>query len=493
MKTRITTAMAAIALMAFVACDETTDTLGNSLTADADKFVITTDTFNVKTESIIIDSVLTSGSNIFLGKVRDPETHTDVTGHFATNMYANRVFDDTKMILDTDSITSKDSNGNVKAVLSYLTVFFESIDGDSLTPMQITVHELLQPLNESAKYYSNYNPEKENIIRNDGYEIVKKFNFTPLDLNLSDSLRNEIVSGNDYAYINVPLTSEYRDKEGNTYNNYGTYLLRQAIEHPEYTNNIYDFSHNVCPGFYIKTTNGLGAMMKIRSIQVQSVYEGISEGDTVNIAYYVSSTDDVAHIVNIENDRNSINSLAQDNSCTYLKTPAGIFTEVTLPVDEIKFGHENDTISSAKVVFRHYNTQSDNALNAPTEVLIMPKDSLYSFFENKSITDYKTSFLATYSSSTNSYTFNNISNMIGAMYDAKKSGKATADWNKAVLVPVSINYTSTTSMSSYYNTSSSQRVTGIDNCLKLTSAKLVKGEETDSPVKISVIYNKQKQ
>lgn len=492
MKTRITTAIAAIAMTAMTACDETTDTLGNSLTADADKFVVTTDTFNVKTASIAIDSVLTSGSNIFLGKMRDPETNTDVTGHFATNMYANRVFDDTKMLLDTDSITSKDKDGNVEAILSYLTIYFENISGDSLAPMQLTVKELSRPINESAKYYSNYNPEKENLIRDDnGNEIVKKFNFTPLDQNLSDSLRNLIVSGKDYAYVNIPLNSEYRDKNGKTYNNYGTYLLRQAIEHPEYNNNIYDFSHNVCPGFYVKTTNGVGAMMKIRSIQVQSVYEGISGGDTTNVAYYISSTDDVAHIVNIENDRNSISSLAGDNSCTYLKTPAGIFTEVTLPVDEIKQGHENDTISSAKIVFRHYNPQTDNALNIPTEVVIMPKDSLYSFFENKSVTDYKTSFLATYNSSTNSYTFNNISNMITAMHNAKKSGRATADWNKAVLVPVSINYTSSTT-GSYYQ-SSSPRMTGIDNCLKLTSARLVKGDGSDSPVKISVIYNKLRQ
>lgn len=485
--------MTALALVAFTACDETTDTLGNSLTADADKFVITTDTFNVRTQSIIIDSVLTSGSNIFLGKMRDPETNTDVTGHFATNMYTNRAFDDTKLLLDKDSITSKDQDGNPEAILTYLTVFFESISGDSLAPMQLTLKELAQPVGESAKYYSNFNPEQAGLTRKDnGYEIDRTFNFTPLDQNLSDSMRNEIVSGNDYAYINIPLNGEYRDRNGKTYKNYGTYLLRQALDHPEYNQNIYEFSHNVCPGFYVKTTNGLGAMMKIRSIQVQSVYEGVSDGDTTNVAYYVSSTDDVAHVVNIENDRSSINALAQDNSCTYLKTPAGIFTEVTLPVDEIKLGHENDTISSAKIVFRHYNAQYDNALSVPTEVLIMPKDSLYSFFENRNTIDYKTSFLATYSSSTNSYTFNNISNMITAMYEAKRNGKATDDWNKAVLVPVTINYT-TTSSSSYYYSTSSQRITGINNCLQLTSARLVKGTDNDSPIKISVIYNRQKE
>lgn len=486
MNTRITMIAAAMVLTAFTACDETTDTLGNSLTTDADKFMITTDTFNVSTSSIVVDAVLASGSNIYLGKIRDTETNTDVTGHFATNMYTNRPFDDLGMLLDKDSIVSKDKHGNIEATMANMTIYFEEINGDSLAPMQLTVHELAQPLNETRTYYSNFNPENENMLRDDnGNEIVKKFNFTPLDLNLSDSLRNRIVSGQDYAYISIPLTNEYRDKNGKTYNNYGTYLLRQADEHPEYANNIYEFSHNVCPGFYIKSTNGLGAMMKIRSVQIQSIYKGISNKDTISAAYYISSTDDVAHTVNIENDRQSIDALAQDNSCTYLKTPAGIFTEVTLPVDEITSRHENDTISSAKIVFRHYNAQTDNALPAPTELIIMPKDSIYSFFENKNMTDYKTSFLATYSSTTNSYTFNNIANLITAMKNAKKNGKATENWNKAVLVPVTIQYTEA---SSYQNA----RMIGIDNCLNLTSAKLVKGTDTNSPIKISVIYNKVK-
>lgn len=486
MKTRITFAIAAIALMALTACDETTDTLGNSLTSDADKFTITTDTFNVQTSSLVIDRVLTSGKNIYLGKMRDPETGTDVTGHFATNMYTNRAFDDTKLILDTDSILSKDEAGNVEAVLTYLTVFFEKINGDSLAPMQLTVKELAQPINEAQKFYSDYNPEDYDLIRNDGEEIVKKFNYTPLDQNLSDSIRNEIISGNTYAYITIPITGEYTDREGIEYKNYGTYLLRKAVEHPEYSQNLYDFSHNVCPGFYVKTTNGVGAMMKVRSIQLQAIYDGKSNGEEIKAAYYVSSTDDVAHLVKIENDRNSINELAQDNSCTYLKTPSGIFTEVTLPIDEIKAGHENDTISSAKVVFRHYNATVDNALGAPTEVIIMPKDSLYNFFENNSITDYKTSFLATYNSKTNSYTFNNIANLIGAMYDAKRGGSVSENWNKAVLVPVTVNYSQ-----SSYGTSST--ITGIENCFNLKSARLVKGTENDSPIKISVIYNAMQQ
>jgi hypothetical protein len=50
--------------------------------------------------------------------------------------------------------------------------------------------------------------------------------------------------------------------------------------------------------------------------------------------------------------------MAADQSCTYIKTPAGLFTTVTLPIEEIMRNHENDSISSAKMVIRRINNQT---------------------------------------------------------------------------------------------------------------------------------------
>lgn len=76
--------------------------------------------------------------------------------------------------------------------------------------------------------------------------------------------------------------------------------------------------------------------------------------------------------------------MAADESCTYLKSPAGIFTEVTLPVEDIIRGHEKDTLNTATVMFpRINNVDENNAYNfdTPQTVLLLPKDSLKSFFE----------------------------------------------------------------------------------------------------------------
>jgi hypothetical protein len=208
------------------------------------------------------------------------------------------------------------------------------------------------------------------------------------------------------------------------------------------------------------------------------------------------STEEVLQTTHITNDETRISEMASETDCTYLKTPAGIYTEVTLPIDDIKLNHETDTLSSAKVVFHKMNDKTDLAeklLQDPTTLLMVPKDSLSGFFEKHQIPDNVTSYLATLNSSYNSYTFNNISTLINVLYDRKKSGGANyttehPNWNKVVLIPVQ---TSTATSTSYNSTSSS--ISAVNNEMSITSSRLVGGPNNPrDPIKISVIYNKNK-
>ena len=66
--------VAAIMYLGLTACDDTTDTLGDSLTHTADKFELITDTFGVTTKSMTVDSVLASSMFPYIGNVKDTET-----------------------------------------------------------------------------------------------------------------------------------------------------------------------------------------------------------------------------------------------------------------------------------------------------------------------------------------------------------------------------------------------------------------------------------
>lgn len=470
----------------FVACADSTDTIGNSLTNKTDALEIEDDTFFVSTRSIAVDSVLSRNIYTYLGHIKDPETGTYVTSNYTTQFaILERIYGTNEYLPKQDSIVSR-KDGQVVADSCLLRIFVKSYVGDSLNPMKLTVCEMATPVEEGQSYYTNFNPEAKGLLRNDGNQIRKSKTYTVMDLNLSDSLRNAITTNNSTLPITISLNDPYTDVNGKTYDNYGTYLMRKFYEDKANFKNSYNFAHNVCPGFYVKSTDGLGVVSEVYMTELQAYYSYISNDSTIAGLMKISGTEEVMQTNTIINDKERTKQLAEDGTCTYLKAPAGIFTEVTIPVEQIMYGHESDTLSTAKIVFTRINpTNDDNSFSEPTSVMILPKDSLYSFFENKDLPDNKQSYLATYDDTRNTYTFNNIAGLVSAMYKAKTDNTASNEWNKAVLVPVTV--TKSTSSTS----STSTTVTNVSNEMALKSTKLVGG--TDNPrknIEISVVYNK---
>ena len=99
--------------------------------------------------------------------------------------------------------------------------------------------------------------------------------------------------------------------------------------------------------------------------------------------------------------------LVNDTKCTYLKTPAGLCTEVTLPIDSMYKIHKNDTLNSISVSFQKLKDQSNTPfkMGTPGTLLMVRKSEMKDFFENNKVHDNKTTFLATYDSNSNSYSF----------------------------------------------------------------------------------------
>ena len=479
MKTIIYTVIAIMSCITIASCDDTTDSIGNSLTDNMDMLKVTTDTFNVATRSIVADSVLSRSTTGYLGKIRDIETGNYITGDFMAQFSTLENY----KLPEKDSIISL-QDGEVIADSCSIRLFYTDYYGDSLATMNITAYEMNEPVKEGVKYYSNFDPIAEGLIRNDGMKVNKTYTLT--DLSISDEDRADESSYTPNIKIN--LNKPYTDKNGVTYNNYGTYIMRMYYEDPDRFKNSYNFIHEVCPGFYFKTNDGIGSMAYITVSQLNIYFRYLNDSTYVGTTSF-SATEEVLQTTNISNDKQNIADLANDNTCTYLKTPAGIFTEITLPVDEITENHSNDTINTAKISLTRINnnTHDEYSLSAPSTLLMIPKDSLYTFFENGDNVDYKKSFIATYSSSTNQYTFNNISGMITYMADIKKKGLAEnsnwlnehPDWNRVVVIPVSV------------TTNSSSQIVKIVHDMSLTSTKLVGGSENPyEPIKINVIYSK---
>ena len=477
MKTKFLASML-FAVFVIAACDDNTESIGTFITDGADHLEVTADSFNVTMNSIAADSVLSRSNVGYLGKVKDPETGAYITGDFTTQF---SVIEDVTFpnINILDQITAETVADSCE-----MRLFYQNYFGDSLATMKLTAYELQSPMKEDVNYYSNYNPQIEGLIRAGGIETSQVYSIKNMKVSEDERADKDFIE-----YISIKLNDPYTAKDGNTYNNFGTYILRTYHQHPEYFKNSYNFVHNVIPGFYIKNTGGLGSMAYINSSQLRINFKYDYNDSTYNGAFYFGGTEEVLQKTTISNDKETITKLVNDNSCTYIKTPAGVFTQVTLPIDEVVSGHENDTINRAKVVLRRINNteQSEYTLDLPQTLLMIPSDSIYSFFENGNIANYKQSFLATYSGSNsstseaNTYTFNNIASLVSFMADNKRNGMKNdpnwlsqhPNWNKVVLIPVTATY------------NSSNELYKVTHDMSLTSTKL-----NNTNVKLYVIYSR---
>lgn len=481
-----------IAALTFAACDDTTEGIGGSITNKIDNINISDSAFNVTTKSIVAGAVLSRNNTGLIGKMKDPETGNYVKGDYMTQLSVLPTFS-----VDTLDYIKQANKGSIEADSCYLLVSYNASYGDTIAPMKVTAYEMTKPMAEDKEYYSNYDAFKEGWVSENNQHWSSNYNLS---------------NTSDVKNFKIYLNKKY-EKDGKTYKNYGSYIMQTYAEHPEYFKTNYKFLHNVCPGFFIKNVGGTGNMAKIWNTELIFYWkrqktikakDGVTDSTVVGIGYNrFDGTEEVLQLNKIENDKKSMEKLASQEKWTYLKSPAGIFTEVTLPIDDIMKGHEKDTLNTATISFPRLNNENeDNPYNfaTPSTILMVQKDSLKSFFEKSKLADSRTSYTASYSSTgtyKNAYTFQNIANLVSAMYKNKGKGE---NWNKVVLVPVNVitttqGYTTVISKINHdMSLASTRLILGTDDPDKdYTTDKKTGKKVASGPIRIKVIYSKFKE
>lgn len=450
----------------FTACDDSTSGLG--IVDDSDNIVVSQAGFSVQTRSLKADSVIGSNTTCYLGKITDPETNSIIKADFLAQFHTFENYE----LPSVDSIV-KNEYGKIEADSIEVRLYYRSFYGDSLNAMKLSVYELdtLNAIREDSVYHTDLNLAQF-VNPNRSTPLVKKM-FSVRDLTVEDA----ILDGENYVKnIRILLPKEY-----------GTFILRKYYENKDFFKNSYNFIRHVCPGFYFKLEGGEGTMLYM-NVSSLNVYFRYHENDSVigGVSRF-AATPEVIQSTHIENLDMPINN--GNENYTYLKTPAGIYTEMTLPIEDIYKGHERDSVNSAKIIFTKYNNQSQSKypLGTPKSLLMVRKKDLYSFFRKKKVSDSKTSYTSYFNASFNNYTFSNIAQLIAFCkternMEAAKQGITLAewearnpDWNKVVLVPVNI------VVNSY------KQEISVSYDLGMNSIRLVGGTE---PVNIQIIYSR---
>lgn len=458
MKHKLFLLFTAISAIFFIGCDDNTEMLGTSIVPDGDKMEIDTVTFYAKSRSILAnDSILANTNRVYLGRYTDPETGTVFSSDFIAQFNCVEDYG-----FPSDGVVG-DSAYKIE-----LKLFYNSYFGDSLNTMKCEVFELDRTLQEGVPYYTNVDPAE--FCDEDNAPIAEK-TYCAIDYSVPDSVR----FGDDYTpSVTIALPQELGNRFISKY--YETNAEGDSVG-KQYFANSDNFIDNILKGLYVRCTQGDGTVIYVSMARINVYFRQMvksSSGKVDSLAVSIATFSSTKEVLQVNKFNNGdLSPLVNDNSCTYLKTPAGVFTEVELPVRDIV--DNVDTLNLTKMVFTRYNQKSDYQYKytVPAALLMVRKCDMYKFFLQNEIYDNVKSFYATFNSTYNQYTFNNISRLINYCRDEYVKGvsadadweKKNPDWNKVVLIPV----TSTKD--------SNGSVVAITHDLKMNSIRLRGGDD----------------
>lgn len=383
-----------------VSCNDTLDQVGFTIQPDKDRLSIAVDTLDLQARTIQVDSIYSKTQTPVLGEYTDP-----VFGTIKSEYIGEFYFPEGGGFAEGASIDS------VRVQLSYLTMM-----GDSLSPMRLSVYEVKKSL-KGIPNYTHIDPRQYT----DMLAPLGRQTFT----GKNSTYRTETTStgGSVKIYeINVKLPDALGEKFLAEYKKTGHGQLTDV-----------DNFRKFFPGLYFTTDFGKSTILNISLTSLLVHYQYLDKGgsstgkDTIRTsALRLHITPEVTQINHIQNKNGQ---LLQDAEYMYVKSPAGVNTEILFPFSQQKMNEKlkSQALNLANLsVYAIPEADEENnmvKLSPPSYLLLINKDSLNGFFEKKKLPDNITSFISSpFDTSSYTYRFGNISTMVNH-YNEKKKGE----------------------------------------------------------------------
>lgn len=443
-------------------CDDATTGIGDSTIAAGDSIPAGAAVYDVYTRSILADSVYARTSTAYLGKYTDSQF-----GEFSADFIAQ--------FNCTDNYEFPETVQEITGI--QMRMYYEKFFGDESNAMRMQIDTLdkVIPEKELSTFYTSVDPTQ---YYDENSKPIARKAFAATGASVNDTT---IVN---YDSWGNPTSTSYYWQDVKLPTSLGKYMYDKYKEDKNNYKNAENFIKNVLKGFYVHCTHGDGTILYFNDMQLRLNFKYLIESKSgkldslVNGSATFAATKEVIQANRFQNS-DRLKELIEEKDYTYLKTPAGIFTEVTLPIEEIHEMHMRDTLNAASITFTRYNEKSDKKypMGIPQTLLMVRKCDMHNFFEKNKTFDGLTSFIAEYvgsSETANTYSFPNISSLITLCINEKKEGKNEADWNKVVLIPVKT------------ETDSNGTIIGLKSNLDMESACLMGGE--NHPLKMQILY-----
>jgi len=363
-----------ITAVSTMSCGDALNQLGSSILPDEDRVTVYADTFQVVASTVKIDSLFAKTGIGYLGEFYDP-LYGRLKSDYICQFYCEEDF----------QFEQTPQDGKIDAVSLHLV--YDQWVGDPNVPMQATVYPVVSQL--YGTYYGNIDPADFCDINNPVLSQAYSVKGGALDTTLGYDIWTQT--------LDLPIEWGQRLYD-ETINNPSTFKSQKAF-------------NEFFPGFYITTNYGSGSIIYVYQTQIAIDYHytlqsTTGEDSVIYLQEVFNVSKDVIQMNNFQN--TDTEQLLEDNDdYTYLKTPAGIFTRLVVPTTDIKHVIENHIVNYVDFSLK-YMPEEDwlYALTPPPYLLLLPEDSLISFFESRSTDNSITSFLSTYTTSSASYGYN---------------------------------------------------------------------------------------
>lgn len=432
-------------------CNDDLSSIGTSIQPGDDTIAVYTDTFRIQATTMLLDSVYARSTSAQLGELYDP-LYGDLKSDYLCQFYCPNDF----------RFQYTPYEGKIDSVEFRIYYIGSKTNGawvgDSLAPMKAEIFKITSPLQKN--YYTNIDPTQFCDMRTSlGSQAYTAYNNT-----ISDSIRT---SGDYTPNVRIKVPREF-----------GQQFYDETINHPESFNNQETFNE-FFPGLYVTTTFGSGNILTVSTSLLNIYYSYAVTGSAgqdslVQAVESFSSTQEVIQLNRFKNA--DLGQLLEPNdNYAYFKTPAGVCMRLVLPTKEITQVMKERIVNNLPLELKAMPQENwQYALDPPSYLLLLPEDSVKSFFENAQIENGETAYLSNaYSSSTRTYTFPNLANLIKYQID-----NAPDEDLRLLLLPVQ---RTTKTTSGYYETTTV--TTALTNYMAPAGVKIRKDEEV---MKISI-------
>lgn len=442
-------------------CNDDLTQVGIGTMPETDGVTVQADTFFMKARTLQTDSVYARTRRGTLGEIYDP-LYGNLKSDYICQFYCPENY----------KFRFKPIDGKIDSI--DFKIFYSSWTGDSLTPMRVQLYQISKPL--PRDFYTNIDPTLyANLQTTFGSQT-----YTSFDTSVPDSIRYAKNSDGTYTYqprVTIRMSKELGQKfYDETQNNPSSFKDQNAF-------------NQFFPGIYVTNTYGTGNILDVEASEMGIYYKYVGKTkadangntrDTVMVAVErFSVTDEVIQLNRFKNTDMS-HLLEPNDSIAYLKSPAGVYTQLTIPSQDIAPLIKDRILSNMELKLKALPQEDwKYAFEAPEAILILPSDSVDTFFKKNQIENNFTSFVGKYATSTRTYAFGNISNML------KNHMEKAPDKDLVIsVIPIKQN---TTDTRNYYGQTTTYTVS-VNNYMKPSGVKLRIDKEAMQMRVVSIKY-----